>query len=732
MGCAALELARAGFEVFPLAPRAKRPITSNGFYDATLDHNVITDWWTKHPHANIAIRPPEGVIVLDVDPRNGGSTADLGPLTDTLMAKTGSGGLHLWFRHSGPSAGRVGGCKGIDIKKRGGYVVAPPSIHPSGDRYEWMPGPGTEIAELPAQLVERVKAPAKVRGSDVERPTGEPPGWQHPGKPMTELNRCATNRPDLWPLVLPGWEDCGSDATGDLFGRPGRTSPYSARAYFDRPGSIYLFTSADEYLDEGDYTFFDLYAWATGQPKELAASDINDFINGDENTTVGEFFADYPDVLEELTAKVRKLGTAEDTEDKFWTARPELDRIRQFARARMASKWALFGAVITHALATVPVEAHLPPTVYGKASVNFACAIVGRSGGGKSGTFALARELLPTSTETQGNLGTGEGIARAYGHTVKIPVKERVPGGLEYQPVRTAMNLVFEESEIGSFEKLIQRSGATLETTLRKAITGEELGFSNADPERRIKLMSTGGYRFGLLLGVQPELAGAIFEGTEGGTPQRLIWMPGTDPGVSAEVIECPEPFPMLTTEWIRTHRSWDGEKFLTIPDEVATAIRANHAANMRGERDALDGHALLTREKVAYGLALLARRVDGFTLDDWELAGMVMEVSNRTRKQVQRALAARAEDRIRSQGRAVAIREQAAATVKAAGYIPKVREKLAKYPEGISRRAFLRLFASKVRDAVEDALDELIAAGEVIEDDSRRADHRGSRVRLK
>ncbi|WP_245541556.1 bifunctional DNA primase/polymerase [Smaragdicoccus niigatensis] len=327
LGCAALELARAGFEVFPLNPPcggdrclvwpkkcwcSKTPATANGFHDASADLEVVTTWWTGNPDANIGIRPPEGVIVLDVDPRNGGNAADLGQLTDTLMAKTGGGGAHIWYHHAGPAVGRVGGCKGIDIKKRGGYVVVPPSIHPSGDRYEWMPGPDTEIAELPAHLVERVKGPKKVRGSDDDRPAGEPPGWKNPGKPLTELNRCATERPDLWLEVLPpDWEDCDENAKGHLFGRPGRSSEYSACAYFDRPGAIHLFTTADEYLDEGSYSFADLYAWTVGQSAGEVASDINDFISGEENTQVAEWFAEDPGVLEQLREKVRRLGKPE-------------------------------------------------------------------------------------------------------------------------------------------------------------------------------------------------------------------------------------------------------------------------------------------------------------------------------------------------------------------------------------------------------------------------------------
>jgi len=99
--------------------------------------------------------PPLGVIVLDVDPRNGGSAALLeltrqhGALPATLTARTGGGGLHIWLTHTGRSRGQL--CTGVDVKTSAGYVVAPSSLHASGQRYQWVTQPrGRELGIVPA------------------------------------------------------------------------------------------------------------------------------------------------------------------------------------------------------------------------------------------------------------------------------------------------------------------------------------------------------------------------------------------------------------------------------------------------------------------------------------------------------------------------------------------------------------------------------------------------------
>lgn len=129
----ALSYATRGWRVFPVKPRDKIPITQHGFQDATTDVASIRGWWCKWPHANIGLAcGTSGLTVVDLDPRNGKVELELEP---TLCSKTGGGGWHHYYN------GVVRSCKpltGLDIKSEGGYVILPPSIHPSGRGYEWV------------------------------------------------------------------------------------------------------------------------------------------------------------------------------------------------------------------------------------------------------------------------------------------------------------------------------------------------------------------------------------------------------------------------------------------------------------------------------------------------------------------------------------------------------------------------------------------------------------------
>jgi bifunctional DNA primase/polymerase-like protein len=134
--------ADAGIALLPLLDRAKEPRTKHGKDDATTDLAQIDAWRRRWPSCNWGGRPPVGQFVLDVDPRNGGLDTlgqleeEHGLLPKTRTARTGSGGLHLWYAWSGPVLGRLGA--GLDIKSNTGYLVLPPSIHPSGGAYEWI------------------------------------------------------------------------------------------------------------------------------------------------------------------------------------------------------------------------------------------------------------------------------------------------------------------------------------------------------------------------------------------------------------------------------------------------------------------------------------------------------------------------------------------------------------------------------------------------------------------
>jgi len=159
----ALDYAARGWPIFPCAPKAKTPITPNGFKDATTNPEIIKGWWQRNPSANIGIATgsASGLVVLDVDVKNGqpglGSLEVLQRECGTLItrsAKSPSGGWHFYFQHPGSEVKSCAGImRGLDIRGDGGYIIAPPSVTDTG-AYQW--SIEEDAAPLPEGLLKRL------------------------------------------------------------------------------------------------------------------------------------------------------------------------------------------------------------------------------------------------------------------------------------------------------------------------------------------------------------------------------------------------------------------------------------------------------------------------------------------------------------------------------------------------------------------------------------------------
>ncbi|HEX8011513.1 MAG TPA: bifunctional DNA primase/polymerase [Casimicrobiaceae bacterium] len=158
--------AERGWSVIPIEPGGKRPLVAwEEFQRRIAAVDEMDDWFWRWSHANIAVVTGalSRLVVLDIDPEHGGagSLDDLeeqhGRLPRTIEAATGSGGRHVYFTHPGRIVhNRVGLLPGVDLRGDGGYVVAPPSIHPNGTPYVWAPehAPGeVTLAPLPPWLL---------------------------------------------------------------------------------------------------------------------------------------------------------------------------------------------------------------------------------------------------------------------------------------------------------------------------------------------------------------------------------------------------------------------------------------------------------------------------------------------------------------------------------------------------------------------------------------------------
>jgi hypothetical protein len=146
----ALRYARLGWKVLPLGARRKTPLGSvvpHGVLDATTDESLIRRWWWAHQLAGVGIATGlgSGLLVVDLDGPEGVASwqallREHGPVP-SLTQRTGSGGYQVIYQRpeTPEKLGNRARLKpGLDIRGDGGYIVAPPSIHPCGVRYRWV------------------------------------------------------------------------------------------------------------------------------------------------------------------------------------------------------------------------------------------------------------------------------------------------------------------------------------------------------------------------------------------------------------------------------------------------------------------------------------------------------------------------------------------------------------------------------------------------------------------
>jgi hypothetical protein len=156
---AALAYATAGLAVFPLYERGKKPMTAHGYLDATCDRATIIRYWQLCPTANIGLAVPSGFVVVDIDDREALQRlkAEDRELPATTRSTTGRG-VHLYYRTAAEIRNTVALFPGVDLRGHGGYVVVPPSVHPTGARYCWeVPPLPANIADAPDWLLEAAR-----------------------------------------------------------------------------------------------------------------------------------------------------------------------------------------------------------------------------------------------------------------------------------------------------------------------------------------------------------------------------------------------------------------------------------------------------------------------------------------------------------------------------------------------------------------------------------------------
>lgn len=715
----ALFWADRGVPVLPTNPTTKAPWVGKEWErKATTNQTEIHAWWFRRPEARVGIKTglacgcgcEDGPDVLDFDVSEGKPgieqrriLVEAGVLdgTQALRVRTPSGGEHWWFlgtsQHNKQNDDAVWG---IDFRAHHGMVLAPGN---PGYEVKSVPWDGLgkidwfAVASCPGLLVktptERAQTPpvtallAAVRSLPPTTPAkpgklkAPPSGFDNaPGEesPMDWYSRTH----DLTQLLVEdGWKYAYSSDGRDYFVRPGKEAKdgISGNVMLNADGrqTLINFSTSVELPTDRGMSAAQWYAYRHhGGNFGDAARTIRRTMMPDRRPVQTMALAaplgtqsslpgtDAPPAPASVSGglpgrelvPISEVGQPETVRD-FWQQRDVLMRIRWFARERRVAPWAVLGAVLGQASCRIGPHVVLPAIVGGVASLNLLVGLVGPSGKGKGAATAVATEFLGVDGKFMSEeVGTSQGIDSSF--------SESAPklGTVQFNDVA-----FFYVPEIDTVKAHAEMSGSALLPTLRKIWSGEQLGAKYAAKERRRQVRAHA-YRAAVVAGIQPKRSGVLLDDVDGGTPQRWLWLPVTDPTAPrrTDLLKAP---PYVGTP---PHLEWDvwlpcgerrGEKDepeaveiktryeIPVCREAIDAIIDARELNLTTEAANIDSHSLLTRLKVAALLSFIDGRLE-VSASDWDLALSVMWVSNATRADCQRALAEAEEEEHAKRGR--------------------------------------------------------------------------------
>lgn len=632
--------------------------------------------WAGYPHIAINTNLSE-LVGFDIDVKKGKNgwesmeRADFKLPETNLIIDTPSGGEHHVYRACPGVPIDTGqdilGMAGVDIRalKNGNLIC--PGVGIDGKKYVARDGiPHRDhIPELPRDIAERIaewQSANAVRRRVLPLPPATPP------EDVTTAQRDRLMRVVEYKL-------------DDL-----RNAP---------PGQRYDATSAVmRIIGIGK---------ALGNADELVER-IRSVFPGDEDQLEGSIDrairAADPEVLPEDDAR------------GFWDQRPELRHIKQAAYSRMVSPWAVLGATLVRVLADVPstwqVDAGLGP-----GCLNLFTVLTGRSGAGKGEAIRTAAYLwpLPASVyETES--ASGEALPTLFAYQAKDAEGE-------WRTAKLRDSAIIASPEFSATRESGSRQGSTLLPRLCNGFSGESLTFAKADPTKTIDVPRDS-YRLGLIAGLQDGNAHMLLAEamTTTGLAQRVMWVPAQDRDV---------PRPEDKPDW---PGALDQTTVRSLPDagDIVTTCETARREVMedrwrRSQPDVkvnpLDAHKFYIRLKVAYALALLNSHRNSIRDDDWELAGIVMGVSDATRQQMLDSMSERDRKRQLAVGKQEGIRKAAAADAEEAERLSRqvavLRRGLDKNPDGMTRNQLKKCMDSRWQaDYFDAALAQLTESGAV------------------
>ncbi|ALM19090.1 hypothetical protein B9M79_04010 [Mycobacteroides abscessus] len=378
--------------------------------------------------------------------------------------------------------------------------------------------------------------------------------------------------------------------------------------------------------------------------------------------------------VEVLPPLANQWGHQNVAEEWIFSATPGLSHVAAAADARGVTRWGLLGTLLTRVAATIPPTVRLipasrkVPTEAGATpagtSINLYSIAVSPPSTGKTDTISAAAALIPGVRTVPP--GTGEGMLKEF---PRLSVDEDDSEGdgdgtaPKIETIETDAypgSVLLESDEIDVFVGEMMRQGSKTTGWYRSMWMGGEIGNTVSDRDRR-SFIAAHTYRFGIMLGAQPDAVAPMFNETSKGTPQRFMWLPAQQTIARGDY---PSRLGIAPVYWFDESPSMipstGGQRppVWIYPPKAATdaldrarwrAATANPMASpAAADRAAAiaDRHAVLQQLKVSAVLAVL----DGLDQPQdahWYAAGAIMTV----RRRVIHELVAES-DRIKAEGK--------------------------------------------------------------------------------
>lgn len=394
-----------------------------------------------------------------------------------------------------------------------------------------------------------------------------------------------------------------------------------------------------------------------------------------------------------------------ELQDQIFDATPTLNHIRQAAYASGRSAMPMLCAVLARVLAEIPPECKLPGAEDGvmgrRSSLNLAFAFTGVSGSGKTDISENSEKVLGVDQSfIQKSPSSGEGLIGTF---------------LRKDPDTKMLTMIddprrlFNVDEVGSLKAVSDRQGATIGANLRAMLTGGHVGTENADETIRRNLPS-GSYRMVLQVGVQPRLSGILLKDEDAGLPQRFVWV---------EVLGGDVPHPDTWPDWPGS-LDWKppalvfGNQILDYPDWLKKKIKMDDWEKAKSG-DQRTSHRNLTGLKVAAALAFLHNDLK-ITDQWWEIANLILEISDNVQADCRRALAAGDRANAEYRGRMEALTKLAMDETREDELTIKTAKNVIRHlkPEGVAFSDLRRSLSRPQRNHIDAALNLLAKRGEI------------------